>query len=100
MNAIFRIVASSKLVQVGSSRLFAMLSPGKITKVEYDAGKQHLRVAFDSHRVVLFYPVPAVITAMLNHDPDPDCVLRSHVLGKFAWTEVGPDLGPELAIVL
>ena len=77
-----------------------MLSPGKITKVEYDARKLHLRVAFDGQRVVLFYPVPAVITAMLHHDPDPDCVLRTHVLGKFALTEVGPDLGPELAVVL
>jgi hypothetical protein len=77
-----------------------MPSPGKITTLDYDPERHHLRITFDTNRVVLFYPVPAVITAMLRHDPEPDSVFRSHVLGKFAWTEVGADFGPELAVVL
>jgi hypothetical protein len=100
MNAIVRTAPSSPARSGVLVQTFPMLSPGKITTIEYDAHRLHLRVAFDTSRVVLFYPVPAVITAMLRHDPEPESVLRSHVLGKFAWTEVGPDFGPELAVVL
>jgi hypothetical protein len=63
--------------------------PGTITTIAYNADTLRLRVAFDSLRVIVFYRVPAAIQTMLMRDARPDAVLVSHVMGKFAWTEVG-----------
>ncbi|MEO7432240.1 MAG: hypothetical protein ABIR62_09465 [Dokdonella sp.] len=69
--------------------LHDMKSPGVISTIACNALTLRLRVVFESGRVILFYRVPAGVQSMLASAPAPDSILASHVIGKYAWTEVG-----------
>jgi hypothetical protein len=66
-----------------------MKSPGLITTIACNALTLRLRIVFDSGRIILFYRVPAGVQSMLASAAAPDSILASHVIGKYAWTEVG-----------
>jgi hypothetical protein len=77
------------MVQARGRMLQSMKSLGTITTMTYNSETLRLRVAFDTRRVIVFYRVPAAIQSVLVRDEKPDAFLASHVMGRFAWTEVG-----------
>jgi hypothetical protein len=93
MNGILHSVPMSDAGRIAIIEM-RMLYLKDIVSITYDSELQRLTVVFDTCRKVVFYAVPPEVCERLVNSSWPKEGYEAHVLGKFAWTEIGA-LGPD-----